>query len=80
MIKIPSNKSVESILKDYFRDRSNEQESEKHLNDFVNGLVKYFNTMLGSQLLYKFERLQYTEVIFCYCFHDNQGIVFKFNF
>ena len=32
------------------------------LNETIENIIKYFNTMLGSQLLYKFERLQYKKV------------------
>lgn len=34
----------------------------QYLDETINGLIKYFNEMIGSQLLYKFERLQYSEV------------------
>lgn len=40
-----------------------EKKHAQNVDETINGLIKYFNTMLGSQLLYKFERLQYSEVI-----------------
>ena len=63
ILELPGKYTVSSILKDY-HDQKNEQYGiESILNEIINDLLEYFNSMLGSQLLYKFERLQYTEVL-----------------
>jgi mortality factor 4-like protein 1 len=70
ILRLPSRKSVSSILKEYLKMKQNEDsvknEYSSRLNETINGLIRYFNSMLGSQLLYKFERVQYTDV--CYYF------------
>lgn len=43
--------------------KSTTPNKETALTDVASGLIEYFNVMLGSQLLYKFERPQYAEVL-----------------
>lgn len=68
LVKVPSTKSVRSILSDYKKtikkqEESKDAKSSNELDETINGLIRYFNIMLGSQLLYKFERLQYSELL-----------------
>jgi len=71
--------SVDDILRRYrtyceklpMEDGDNEAFFNKNREmrlEFIEGIRKYFNTSLGSLLLYKFERQQYFEVV-----NNNEG-------
>nr|XP_053648113.1 mortality factor 4-like protein 1 [Cherax quadricarinatus] len=64
---IPARVTVNTILADYVRAKTNNKNStpnkESAVQEVVAGLKEYFNVMLGTQLLYKFERPQYAEVL-----------------
>ncbi|KIY66911.1 MRG-domain-containing protein [Cylindrobasidium torrendii FP15055 ss-10] len=67
VVKIPRKPNVQTILEDFEKYAvENKPESlrepELLTHTVVNGIQVYFDRCLGSQLLYKFERIQYSEV------------------
>jgi mortality factor 4-like protein 1 len=69
IIKLPSKKAISTILNDYHNQTLDNKEKQllergkRCLDEIIKDLIDYFNSMLGSQLLYKFERIQYTEIL-----------------
>lgn len=64
---VPARVTVDTILADYIRaktsNKNNTPNKESAVQEVVAGLREYFNVMLGTQLLYKFERPQYAEIL-----------------
>uniref|UniRef100_A0A8C2UX59 MRG domain-containing protein n=1 Tax=Chinchilla lanigera TaxID=34839 RepID=A0A8C2UX59_CHILA len=52
---LPAKKNVDSTLEDYYA-----------VNEVVARIKEHFNVMQGTQLLYKFERQQYAEILAVY--------------
>lgn len=67
LLDIPAKKTVKDIIDAYIQmkksSKSTTQSKEVVLTDVTSGLISYFNVMLGSQLLYKSERPQYSEIL-----------------
>uniref|UniRef100_A0A8C4TMM7 Mortality factor 4-like protein 1 n=1 Tax=Erpetoichthys calabaricus TaxID=27687 RepID=A0A8C4TMM7_ERPCA len=66
LFHLPAKKNVDTILEDYGnykKSRGNSDNKEYAVNEVVAGIREYFNVMLGTQLLYKFERPQYAEIL-----------------
>ncbi|XP_037948598.1 nuA4 complex subunit EAF3 homolog [Teleopsis dalmanni] len=67
LIAIPAKITVQDIVDQYITFKKNSKSTnaskEVVINDVLTGVIEYFNVMLGSQLLYKFERPQYAEVL-----------------
>uniref|UniRef100_A0A8C1D9B1 Mortality factor 4 like 1 n=2 Tax=Cyprinus carpio TaxID=7962 RepID=A0A8C1D9B1_CYPCA len=65
LFHLPAKKKVDDVLEDYAsykRTRGN-SDNKYAVNEVVAGIREYFNVMLGTQLLYKFERPQYAEIL-----------------
>ncbi|XDA90914.1 hypothetical protein R6Z07F_020523 [Ovis aries] len=66
LFQLPAKKNVDTILEEYAnckRSQGNVDNKEYAVNEVVGGIKEYFNVMLGTQLLYKFERPQYAEIL-----------------
>lgn len=66
LFHLPAKKNVEIVLEDYAnykKSKGNSENKEYAVTEVVAGIREYFNVMLGTQLLYKFERPQYAEVL-----------------
>uniref|UniRef100_A0A665U1V7 Mortality factor 4-like protein 1 n=1 Tax=Echeneis naucrates TaxID=173247 RepID=A0A665U1V7_ECHNA len=66
LFHLPAKKNIETVLEDYAnykKSKGNSDNKEYAVNEVVAGIREYFNVMLGTQLLYKFERPQYAEVL-----------------
>ncbi len=66
LVLLPARMTVEQIVADYVKMKSSNKKNapkEGAITEVTNGLKEYFNVMLGSQLLYKFEREQHADTI-----------------
>lgn len=67
LVELPAKSTVQNIIDGFIQykksSKLNTINKETAVTDVTNGLIEYFNVMLGSQLLYKFERPQYSEIL-----------------
>ncbi|XP_045209576.2 mortality factor 4-like protein 1 isoform X1 [Mercenaria mercenaria] len=65
LVTLPCKNTVDSILDDYLRLKLTKPNhpNKDTIIEVNNGIREYFNVMLGTQLLYKFERPQYGQVL-----------------
>lgn len=67
LLELPAKVTVQQIADQYLAYKksvkSTNASKEVAINDVLDGIIEYFNVMLGSQLLYKFERTQYADIM-----------------
>eukprot|EP00794_Sanderia_malayensis_P007119 gene7119-7923_t len=61
----PKEKSVRAVLEDYIRvvDKKTNLTKGNATEEVIRGVSEYFDVVLGTQLLYKFERPQYSDLL-----------------
>ena len=63
LVNIPARYSLEDLISDYCDYRKEDTLGRGGREEVCGGLRDYFNCTLGSQLLYKFERVQYADTL-----------------
>lgn len=67
LLDIPAKTTVHDIITAYIQHKKSTKSTninkELAYTDVTLSLIEYFNAMLGCQLLYKFERPQYSEIL-----------------
>ncbi|XP_060230742.1 mortality factor 4-like protein 2 [Meriones unguiculatus] len=66
LFQLPAKENVDAILEEYAnctKSHGRADNKEYAVAEVVGGIKKYFNVMLGTQLLYEFERPQYAEIL-----------------
>lgn len=61
LVKLPARITVEDVFGEYLKEKGG---NDQNSNELCEGLRDFFNAMLGSQLLYRFERMQYEQVFY----------------
>jgi len=64
LVTLPCKMTVDDLIEDYIKTKStkNSNVNKDAMLETMSGCKDYFNVMLGTQLLYKFERPQYGEI------------------
>ena len=66
LVPIPRKKNIKEILNEYIKSRADNVDDGLKpgvVQEVADGIQEYFNVMLGTQLLYKFERTQYGDIL-----------------
>ncbi|XP_059179378.1 mortality factor 4-like protein 1 isoform X2 [Physella acuta] len=65
LVTLPCKQTVDDIIDDYIKTKTSKSTNinKDAMAETMLGCKDYFNVMLGSQLLYKFERPQYSEIL-----------------
>ncbi|KAK7496930.1 hypothetical protein BaRGS_00011910 [Batillaria attramentaria] len=64
LVNLPCKNTVDNILDEYIKVKTAKSNVNKDaVIETMAGVKEYFNVMLGTQLLYKFERPQYGEIL-----------------